>query len=176
MTGGKWTKQQWSGPFSFTPAFLVRSFNVQVPYIHLKFHFQHWLNNLPMENGKRERHKVLCEHTNFVEVWHYIVNFFYLFFFLSLIGHGSCIYWDSFFSMLTVDINWLDKRRQRSLLDKLNMFGSFWRTDNRGSEHLSMLQIMWTLGPDSDQSSRHKTLRSCCSLLWKSGEEHLRIQ
>ena len=122
MTGGKWTKQQWSGPFSFTPAFLVRSLNVQVPYIHLKFHFQHWLNNLPMENGKREKTQSALRT---YKLWGSLtLHFFYHFFLLSLIGHGSYIYWDSFFLMLTVDINWLDKRRQKSLLDKLNMFGS----------------------------------------------------
>ena len=95
MTGRRWREPQWLGPSSFTPLSLVRSLPVQnIHFIHLKFHFQHWLNNLPMENGKRERHKVLCEHTNFVKVWQYMldISFDSYFFLLSFIDR-VCIIW-----------------------------------------------------------------------------------
>ena len=131
MAGGKWSKAaQWSGPSSSTPEFLVRGylFISSAHSLHLNFHFQHWLNNLPMENVKRARHKVLCEHThtlwklNITYSHFFIISSFNL---LSVIVRAVCIYWDSFFSMFIkiLDINWPDKRTQRSLLDKLNMFG-----------------------------------------------------
>ena len=76
MTGRRWRESQWLGPSSFTPLSLVSLPVQNIHFVHLniKFHFQHWLNNLPMENGKRERHKVLCEHTNFVKVWQYMLD------------------------------------------------------------------------------------------------------
>lgn len=80
----KWQEEEseakrWSGLFSSTLESLVSCylFSSSAYSLHLNFHFQHWLNNLPMENVKRVGHKVLCEHsTNFVEVEHYLRSIF----------------------------------------------------------------------------------------------------